>query len=126
IRTRELIPAGPAAHQEGYGQAVVELRIPLDRLLHLLCRFFPGGMDGVRLLEGGDLSQAYQGAGVLGLIAEGIDYLIDAQRHIGMRPNPELEHGIYSRLAGGTEGELDLQGSGPAAGHPVDLLLEAF
>ncbi len=103
VRSGELVPAGPPAHQEGDGQAPVELRVPLNGHLHLLCRLFPGGMSSVSLLEGGDLPQADQGPGVLCLVAEGVDDLVDPQRQIGMRPDPELEHGIDGRLAGGPQ-----------------------
>ncbi len=106
IRSGKLIPAGAAAYQEWQGQTAVELRVPGNGHLDLVFCIFPGSMNGVRLLERCYLAQAYERPGVLGLIAECIDYLINSQRQVGMRPDPELEHGIDSRLARRSQGEL--------------------
>ena len=126
IRAGELVPAGPAAHQKWQSKAAIELRVPLDCDLHLLCSILPGGMNRMGLLEGCDLPQANEGSGVLGLIAECVDYLVNAQRQVGMGPDPELEHRIDGSLAGGTQCQIDLKRSGAASGHPVDLILEAL
>ncbi len=61
---------------------------------------------------------------MLGLVPERVHDLVDPDRQIGMRPDPEGVHGIDRTLARGTERQFHVEGRCAPVRHPVDLLLE--
>ena len=83
-------------------------------------------MDGVRLLKRRYLTEADERAGVLRLVAERIDDLVEFQGQVRVRPDPERIHQVDGGLARGAEGERHVEFARPAVGDPVDLVLEAL
>ena len=67
-----------------------------------------------------------EGARLLGLVPEGVDYLEDLERQVGMAADPQLEHGIHGRFGGGPQEKRDVKQVGPRVCHPVDLGIEAL
>ncbi len=60
------------------------------------------------------------------LITEGIDYLVDKQRHVGMGAHPEFVHWINSSLTCGAQCKFHFQRISTTVCDPVNFILKAF
>ena len=50
-----------------------------------------------------NLTDANEGTGLLGFVAEGVDHLVNFQREVLVGTNPQREHRVHRRLGGWTQ-----------------------
>ncbi|MPM58090.1 hypothetical protein SDC9_104919 [bioreactor metagenome] len=77
-------------------------------------------------LEEMDLPDPDEGTGLLRLVTECVDYLVDLQGKVLMGPYPKREHGVHGRLTGRSDDQGDVELVVPGFGDPVYFGIEPF
>ncbi len=63
---------------------------------------------------------------MLRLVPESVHDLVNPERQVPVRPNPDLKHGVNRGLRSGAECERDLQLRAASLRYPKNLLLKPF
>ena len=126
VSSRELIPVRTLGDDDWNTEVTIKFLRESKFILNLLICFIPGCMHGVGLHERGDLTKPDQRARVLCLIPECVHNLIEFQRKIGMRPDPQRIHWINCCFRGWTECKFHIQRRKTSMGNPVHLILKTF
>ena len=126
VSSRELIPVRTLGDDDWNTEVTIKFLRKSKFILNLLICFIPGCMHGVGLHERGDLTKPDERTCVLCLIPEGVHDLIEFQREISMRPDPQRIHWINCCFRGWTEGEFHIQRGETAMSNPVHLILKTF
>jgi len=121
----ELVPLGALQKLVRQAQLLHELLQYLKVLLHLTLGVGLVHMAGVGLEEV-DLPDADEGAGLLGLVPEGVDQLVDLKGQVPVRANPYGEHGVHRGLRSRPQEQGDVQLIEACVRNPVHLGVEAL
>ena len=122
--SREGVPDGSLGLDDGQAQIVHEAVDDLQIFGNL-----PAGIVFVCVSRVGlkevNLTNTDEGTGLLGLVAEGVHHLVNFQREVLVRANPQREHGVHGRLGCGSQEHGDVEVVFSGVLHPVDFFLEA-